>query len=37
MARHIVQEWFQANLGVPRRKRKERSLWGSGGEKDFSP
>jgi hypothetical protein len=39
MARYLVQEWSQANLDAPRRKRKERSACGggSGGEKVFSP
>src|SRR3984893_2327385 len=35
--RHLVQEWSEANLGAPRRKRKERPLWGSTGRKSFLP
>ena len=31
-----LQEWFQPNLGAPRRKRKERRF-GIDGEKVFSP
>jgi hypothetical protein len=32
-----LKEWYSANLGAPRRKRKERALWGSTGRKSFLP
>jgi hypothetical protein len=37
MARHLIEEWFSANLGSTWEKEEEEIALGLDGEKAFSP